>query len=141
MVKAIIASGLIAISMFASASLADSATLAAFGGKPGLVKLMDDFMPRLLADSRLQPFFKDSNHQRVKEQLVDQFCFVLDGSCKYEGADMKSSHASMDIRKGDFNALVEVLQQSMNAQGISFRAQNVLLSKLAPMHRDIITVK
>lgn len=141
MFRTIIASGLVALSMFGGTSFADSATLAAFGGKPGLVKLMDDFMPRLLADRRLQPFFKDSNHQRVKEQLVDQFCFVLDGSCKYEGADMKSSHASMDIRKGDFNALVEVLQQSMNAQGIAFSAQNVLLSKLAPMHRDIITVK
>ena len=44
----------------------------------------------------------------------------------------------MDITKSNFNALVEVLQQSMDAQGIAFGTQNKLLAKLAPMHRDII---
>jgi hemoglobin len=47
----------------------------------------------------------------------------------------------MDITKGNFNALVEVLQTSMDAKKIPFSAQNRLLAQLAPMHRDIITVK
>lgn len=113
----------------------------AFGEKPGLVKLMDDFMVRLLADPRTAPHFKPSNQQRVKEQLVEQFCQVTGGPCIYKGADMKSAHANLDIKKSDFNALVEVLQQSMDAQGIPFRAQNQLLAQLAPMHRDTITVR
>jgi hemoglobin len=33
---------------------------------------------------------------------------------------------------------VEVLQDTMDAQGIPFVAQNRLLAKLAPMHRQII---
>lgn len=110
-----------------------------FGEKPGLVKLMDDFMVRLLADPRTGPHFKPANQQRVKEQLVDQFCQVMGGPCVYKGADMKSAHANLEIRKSDFNALVEVLQLSMDAQGIPFRAQNQLLARLAPMHRDTIT--
>ena len=98
-------------------------------------------MVRLLADPRTGPHFKPANQQRVKDQLVDQFCVVLGGPCVYKGADMKSSHANLDITKGDFNALVEVLQQAMDAQGIAFGAQNQLLAALAPMHRDVITVK
>jgi hemoglobin len=112
-----------------------------FGEKPGLIKLMDDFMVRLLADPRTGPHFKPANQQRVKEQLVDQFCQVMGGPCIYKGADMKSSHANLDITKADFNALVEVLQHAMDAQGIPFREQNKLLARLAPMHRDTITVK
>ena len=112
-----------------------------FGEKPGLIKLMDDFMVRLLADPRTGPHFKPANQQRVKEQLVDQFCQVMGGTCIYKGADMKSSHANLDITKADFNALVEVLQHAMDAQGIPFREQNKLLARLAPMHRDTITVK
>jgi hypothetical protein len=50
----------------------------------------------------------------------------------------QKAHDGMDIRRGDFNALVEVLQQSMDAQGITFGAQNRLLAQLAPMHRDIV---
>jgi hemoglobin len=113
----------------------------AFGEKAGLVKLMDDFVPRLQADKRTAAAFKDANVVNLKAKLVDQICQVSGGPCVYKGADMKSAHSSMDITKTDFNALVEVLQQSMDAQGIPFRNQNQLLAKLAPMHRDVITVK
>lgn len=113
----------------------------AFGEKAGLVSLMDDFMVRLLADPRTGPHFKPSNQQRVKEQLVDQLCQLAGGPCVYKGADMKSAHANLDIKKSDFNALVEVLQQSMDAKGIPFRTQNQMLALLAPMHRDTITVR
>lgn len=113
----------------------------AFGEKTGLVRLMDDFVPRLQADKRTATAFKDANVVNLKAMLVDQICLVSGGPCVYKGADMKSAHSSMDITKTDFNALVEVLQQSMDAQGIPFRSQNQLLAKLAPMHRDVITVK
>ncbi len=120
---------------------ADPALFRTFGEKPGLVKLMDDFMLRLEADPRTGPHFKDTNKKRIKEQLVDQFCQVTGGPCIYQGEAMKASHAGLDINKRDFNALVEVLQQAMDAQGIAFSAQNQLLAQLAHMHRDIITVR
>src|SRR4051812_24545467 len=112
-----------------------------FGEKPGLVALMDDFMVRLMDDARTRPFFEPANRDRVKEQLVEQFCQVTGGPCVYKGVDMKSSHAELEIRKSHFNALVEVLQQSMDARGIPFRAQNQLLAQLAPMHRDVINTR
>lgn len=113
----------------------------AFGEKAGLVKLMDDFVPRLQADPRLAEAFKNANVVNLKSQLVNQICQVSGGPCEYKGPDMKVAHSNMDITKTDFNALVEVLQKSMDAQGIAFSSQNQLLAKLAPMHRDVITVK
>ena len=113
----------------------------AFGEKAGLVALMDDFMVRLLADPRTSPHFQPANQQRIKEQLVDQLCDLGGGPCQYKGADMQSSHSNLDIKKSDFHALVEVLQQSMDAKNIPFRKQNEMLALLAPMNRDIITPK
>ncbi|MES2414717.1 MAG: group 1 truncated hemoglobin [Pseudomonadota bacterium] len=132
---------LMAGSSFAQMAPANDQLYKAFGEKAGLVSLMDDFMVRLLADPRTGPHFKPANQQRVKEQLVDQFCALGGGPCVYKGADMKSSHANLDIKKSDFNALVEVLQQSMDAKGIPFGKQNEMLALLAPMNRDIITPK
>jgi hemoglobin len=122
----------------AGAAHADDSLYQQLGAQPGLTRLMDDFMVRLLADPRMNPFFKDVDHKHVKAQLVAQFCEVSGGPCKLKGPDMKKAHAGMDITKRDFNALVEVLQDSMNAQGIAFSTQNKLLARLAPMHRDII---
>ena len=117
---------------------ADDALYQQLGAQPGLVKLIDDFMVRLLADPRMNPFFKDVDQAHVKAELVTQFCEVSGGPCRRKGPDMKQAHAGMDINKNNFNALVEVLQQAMEAQGIAFTTQNKLLAQLAPMHRDII---
>ncbi|WP_395704173.1 group 1 truncated hemoglobin [Aquabacterium sp.] len=121
-------------------SSAENTAFQAFGARPGLVSLMDDFMVRLLADPRTGPFFQKANQAHVKQQLVDQFCQALGGPCAYEGLDMKSAHQDLEIRKREFNALVEILQAAMAARGIPFAAQNQLLVRLAPLHRDIVTV-
>jgi hemoglobin len=139
----------IAFALFATLAAAQSESITptpdndvlykTFGEKPGLVALMDDFMVRLMTDPRTRPFFEPANRDHVKKELVEQFCQVTGGPCVYKGVDMKNAHAELEIRKSHFNALIEVLQQSMDARGIPFRAQNQLLAQLAPMHRDIIT--
>jgi hemoglobin len=118
---------------------ADDTLYRAFGQKAGLQSLMEDFFDRLKADARTAPFFKDTNRANLVEQLTDQLCQLSGGPCTYKGAPMDKAHRDLDIGKRDFNALVEVLQQSMDAKGIAFRDQNRMLAKLAPMHRDIVT--
>mgnify|MGYP003615719325 CR=1 FL=1 len=120
-------------------SAAPAGLYQALGEKPGITRLVDDFVNRVVTDPRIGGHFKDTKPAALKESLTDQFCQLSGGPCKYEGADMKSAHADMDINKGHFNALVEVLQSAMDAQGIPFAQQNRLLALLAPMHRDVIT--
>lgn len=110
-----------------------------FGGMPGMTALMDDFMVILLEDPRTRPFFEKVDHDRVKRQLAEQFCAILGGGCAYSGRDMKETHAAFAIDKADFNALVEDLQVAMDRRDVPFRAQNKLLSILAPMHREVRT--
>ncbi len=111
------------------------------GGKPGIDALVDDFVPRLVADAKIGTFFKDTHLRELRKQLADLLCAVSGGGCVYEGGDMKSAHAAMKIAKADFNRLVEILQDSMDARAIPFAEQNHLLARLAPMHRDVITVR
>lgn len=114
-------------------------TFDAFGGKPGLVAIMDDFMINLLADDRMRPFFQDADRDHIKKELVDQFCVILDGPCTYTGKDMEKVHRKLGINRANFNALVEDLQMAMDKHNVPFRAQNKLLARLAPMHREVVT--
>ena len=148
MALAVALSGLLSAPAFAQPAAAPAAATAApaglyqaLGEKPGITRLMDDFVNRLVKDPRIGNHFKDTKPAALKESLTDQVCQLSGGPCKYEGADMKSAHADMDITKGHFNALVEVLQSAMDAQGIPFAQQNRLLALLAPMHRDVITTR
>lgn len=122
----------------AQAQGADDSLYRAWGEKAGIQAVMQDFVTRLQADARMAPFFNKANREHLVTQLTEQLCQQAGGPCTYKGVPMKEAHESMDIGRRDFNALVEVLQQSMQAKGIPFAAQNAMLARLAPMHRDII---
>jgi hemoglobin len=109
-----------------------------FGGKAGLVTLMDDFMDTLMKDERTRPFFEPVDRVKVKALLVEQVCHILNGGCAYTGRDMALTHAKLGIKQEDFYALVEDLQIAMDKNRIPFSAQNKLLAALAPQSRDIV---
>ena len=122
------------------AAPADDALFRALGGRPGIAAIVGDFVPRLVADPRMSEFFRKTNQAHLQEMLAQQFCVVSGGGCTYTGLPMAQAHHDMDISKADFNALVEVLQASMDTQHVPFATQNRLLARLAPMHRDIVNV-
>lgn len=110
----------------------------ALGEKAGLRTLMDDVVQRASTDPRIGERFKKTKLDELSKQLTDQFCQLAGGPCVYKGPTMKDSHADMEITRADFNTLVEVLRQAMNAQDIPFPRQNQLLALVAPMYRDVV---
>ena len=71
--------------------------------------------------------------------LAEQFCQLSGGPCKYSGRDMKTTHEGMNITNAQFNALAEDLQTAMDRQGIASRVQNKLIAKLAPMQHEVVS--
>jgi hemoglobin len=126
----------------APALAADSADLAAynaFGGKEGIAKVASNGIDQVLADPRIKDYFKTADIPHLKAALADQFCVLLNGPCEYKGLDMKSAHNGMNLRDAQFNALAEDFQIAMTGLDIPFYYQNKLVSKLAPMERQITT--
>lgn len=118
---------------------ADDALYQTLGAAPGLERLAHDFLDRLLADPRTSPFFSQADPDQFRREVAQEFCMVSGGPCNRK-RNVRRLHSAMDIDKSQFNAVVELLQQSLGAAGVPFAAQNRLLAVLAPMHRDIITV-
>lgn len=119
---------------------ADDALFRDLGGQAGIDRIVGDFVPRLVADARMGEFFKRANQEHLRQMLGELFCRISGGGCVYTGLSMKQAHQDIDVSKGDFNALVEVLQAAMSAQGVPFATQNRLLARLAPLHRDVVNV-
>lgn len=118
---------------------ADDSLYAQLGGKPALEAVVDGLLLRATQDARIKDFFKETNLKFLRTQLVDQLCAVTGGPCRYEGETMKNAHAAMGLNQAHFNALVEDLQDALDAAGVPFATQGRLLALLAPMHRDIVT--
>jgi hemoglobin len=112
--------------------------LEAFHGREGIGRIVDSLIRSQQTDPRLEGIFRTADFVRLKRMLNEQFCFILNGGCDYTGRDMKSLHADQGITVAEFNALVEVLQDAMDAERVPSWAQNRLLAKLAPMKRDVV---
>jgi hemoglobin len=124
----------------AGAAPIDSANLiAAFNGREGVMRIAAATIDRSAADPRIADIFKSHDLVRVKRTLGEQFCYLLGGGCAYTGRDMVATHKDLGLQVADFNALVEHLQEAMDAEGVPFGAQNRLLAKLAPMMRMMVT--
>jgi len=109
------------------------------GGLPVLQKVVDDLLVLALKDPRIKDTFKETNMKRLNEMLVEQFCELSGGPCRYSGDPMKEVHQGLELSNAHFNALVEDLQMAMTQSGIASRTQNRLLALLAPMQRDTVT--
>ena len=102
----------------------------------GLQRSADGMLQRSLSDLRIKDKFNDADIERLQGLLLLEFCKLTGGPCRYPGRTMKTAYADLNLAPRHFNAIVEDLQDSMDAEGVPFRTQNRLL---APMHRDIVT--
>ncbi len=113
--------------------------LAAFHGREGIVRIVDDLVATSEADPRISDVFKGQDTIRLRRTLAEQFCYLIGGGCAYTGRDMASSHKDLGIQHADMNALVENLQAAMRREGVPFARQNAFLAKLAPMKKHVVT--
>jgi hemoglobin len=130
-------------SMITASAASEKTLYQRLGGKKAITAVVDEFVGRVAADSRINSYFKNtaSDPKRLahfKMNLVDQICEASGGSCKYKGKDMKTTHAGMGITDMDFNALVEDLAGALDKFKVGAQEKNDLLGALGPMKKDIV---
>ncbi len=116
----------------------DAALFDQLGGMAGIERIVSDTVDRSLADPRIAWALDNTNHGRLKRLISQQFCNLSGGPCPHRERGMGPAHRHLGLREAHFNALVENLQDSMDAAGTPFRAQLRLLRLLAPMKREIV---
>lgn len=111
------------------------------GGKDAITAVVDEFLKNVVADKRINEFFKKSDAAKLKGLLVDQVCAATGGPCKYTGKDMKTAHAGMKITEAHFNALVEDLVKALDKFKVGAKEKEELLGALGGMKGDIVAAK
>jgi len=136
-----LASSLLALAPLSQA--ANDALYKSLGGKKAIVAVVNDFVGRCAADTRINSFFKATaaDPKRLahfKMELVNQICQAAGGPCKYTGKDMKAAHAGMGITSADFDALVQDLVASLDKFMVKEADKQALLGVLGPMKPEIV---
>jgi hemoglobin len=119
-------------------TVADKSLYDRLGGKPAITAVVEDFVGRVAADSRINGKFANTDIPRLKTLLAEQICQASGGPCTYTGRSMKATHAGMGVSDADFDALVGDLVTTLNKFKVPEREKNELLGALGPMKKDIV---
>lgn len=111
------------------------------GGEKAVSAVVDDFAGNVLADTRINKKFAESNADRLVANLKTFICMATGGPCKYAGLSMKEAHKHMGVTNGEFSALVEDLVKTLDKLKVPEKEKNELLSALGGMKNDIVEVK
>ena len=111
------------------------------GGKNAIVAVVEDFVARCAADSRINPKFARTDVPRLKAMLVDQVPAATGGPATYTGRSMLETHNGMGVTAGEFDALVADLVATLKQFNVPEAEQQELLGILGPLRIDIVEVE
>ena len=109
------------------------------GGKPILAMISSETVDIIANDHKTMRSFDGVKLQPIKDSITDFLCVKTGGNCVYEGETMVNSHADAEITSAEFELMVQVMRDVMNANHVADREKNELLKILAPMKREIVT--
>jgi len=111
------------------------------GGLDAITAVVESFVGRCAADSRINAKFVRTDVPRLQKMLVDQVCEATGGPCTYTGRSMTETHDGMGVTAGEFEALVEDLVATLDEFGVPAVEQDELLGLLAPMRSEIVEIE
>jgi len=109
------------------------------GGAPMLTRISNQTLDIVSKDPRTSRSFEGIKMKTLKESLSNFLCVKTGGACVYEGETMKKSHADLQITTAEFEVMVDVLRERLDANGVGTKEKNELLKILAPMKRDVVS--
>lgn len=108
------------------------------GGMPMLSRISNQTLDIVRKDARTSRSFDGVKMTTLKESLANFLCIKTGGNCVYEGETMKKAHADLHLTTAEFEIMVDVLRERLDANGVGTREKNELLRILAPMKHDVV---
>ncbi len=108
------------------------------GGKGAITAVVDEFVNRTVADSRVNFRFASTDAKQFKALNVDFVCQATGGPCQYQGKDMKTAHRGMRISDAEFDILAGHLTATLKKFKVPRRERQELLAIIASTRKDIV---
>jgi hemoglobin len=127
------------------------------GGEAGMTEIVADFISRVLEDPRVnwqrlgvqRGLFRQNaatrwvatpeNVTRLEKHMVQFLSLATGGPPRYDGKDLKDSHATLRITNAEFDAVIGDLKASLDRLKIRSREQKELLAIVESTRPQIVT--
>jgi len=110
-----------------------------YGGFDTFSKVVKNFYQKVLDSDQVEHYFHGISMDRLITHQTNFISKVLGGPDRYEGLDMKTAHAKLNITVPDFNEVAELLEESLEEAGVEAEDIEVILSAVANLQDQIVT--
>ena len=129
-------SGFFAVPAFAGDGEAEEPTLyERLGGMDGITRIVTDTIAMHHKNPDISHYFEGVDDENLIRHVVAFFAAGTGGPANYEGRDMTSTHASMNMSDADFDSAVSDVAAAAAANGIdadTIAAVGEILESLRP---------
>ena len=114
------------------------------GGVYAIAAVVDDFIDRIMQDSRLNANPKvDEAHHRIskagfKYLVTEQVCWAAGGPQVYTGRSMRDSHAHLEITEFEWQSFLDDLHQTFDKFEVPAAERAELLAIVESTKSDIV---
>lgn len=108
------------------------------GGREAVDAVVSDFYDRVLDDDQLVGFFEGMDMAELHAHQVQFISAVAGGPVSYTGAEMRESHAHLDIDQDDFDAVAEYLAVALRENGVSDENVEAIMTEVATFEDPIL---
>lgn len=108
------------------------------GGESGIRKIADSWADRVATNKDLAARFSQGDMDQFRDRLFTQMGERTGGPQVYMGKDMRTLHKGMNISEAEWDAFLNALENTLQAQNVPAVAQEELLLIYTPMKRDVV---
>jgi len=108
------------------------------GGKGAITAVVDEFVNRIVADSRVNGRFGSTDVKRFKMLNTELVCMATGGPCKYSGRDMKDTHNGMRISEKEFDIVAGHLVKTLKKFKVPKQETKELMGIIGSLKKDIV---
>lgn len=108
------------------------------GGAERIAAVVDDALDRHAINPLLPPRFRGKDLPRLKMLGTQFFCAGSGGPQKYEGRDMRTTHAGMNATEQELVAAIDDFVAALQAQGVGQTEVNEVVAILYSFKGDVL---
>ena len=88
------------------------------GGAGAVDAAVELFYNKVLADTRINSFFKKTDMTKQRQMQKQFLTFAFGGSTKWNGKSMRAAHKHMNLEDSHFGAVAENLAKTLKELGV-----------------------
>lgn len=108
------------------------------GGAERIAAVVDDALDRHAVNPLLAARFRGKDLPRLKQLGTQFFCMGSGGPQKYEGRDMRTTHAGMNVNEQELVAAIDDFVDAMKSQGVGAAEVNEVVAVLYSFKGDVL---